>query len=54
MYNVYTLTFKKICHLYPDRRAERGLKLAGQDMLCIFWTYLHFFLSIIHILFLSF
>ena len=41
---VYTLTSNlKNCHLYPDRRAERGFKLASQDMLCIFWTNLQFF-----------
>ena len=50
--NMYILWLhlKKNCQLYPDRRAERGFKLAGQDMLCIFWTFLHFFLSIILIL----
>ena len=33
------------------RRAERGFKLASQDMLWIFWTYLHFVwvLLIIHV-----
>ena len=33
--------------LSSDRRAWRDFKLAGQDMLCKFWTFLHFFLSII-------
>ena len=24
----------------PDRLAKRGVKSAGQDILCIFWTYI--------------
>ena len=41
-YNFLTIA-KYVNHLYPDRRAESDFKLAGQDILCIFWTYLHFF-----------
>ena len=41
---ICTLTSKnENCHLYPDRPTERGFKFAGQEILCIFWTYLHFF-----------
>ena len=47
------LTFERLsiknC-LSPDRRAERVFKFAGQEMLCKFWTYLHFFRNIIDIL----
>ena len=40
---VYTLTSKKKnCIVNPYRHAERGVKSAGQDILCMFWTYLHF------------
>ena len=47
---VYTLTSKKKnCNVNPDRLAERGVKSAGQDILCIFWTYLHFLWCIISI-----
>ena len=31
----------KNCLLYPDRPAE-SFKFASQEILCIFWTYLHF------------
>ena len=34
--------------MYSDRRAGRGFKFAGQEILCIFWTYLHFFQTPTH------
>ena len=45
------LNMKK-CNVSPDRFAERGVKSAGQDILCILWTYLHLLWCIISILYL--
>ena len=40
---VYTLTLKQNkFNVSPYRLAERGVKSAGQDIKCLFWTYLHF------------
>ena len=33
---------KRNCNVDPDRLAERGVKSAGKNNLCIFWIYLHF------------
>ena len=43
--NMYILWLqtKKNWHLYSDRRAERGFKFSGQDILCLFLTYLYCF-----------
>ena len=47
---VYTLTLnKKNYNVNPDRLAERDVKSAGQDILCIFWTNLHWLWCIISI-----
>ena len=42
--NMYILWLhRKKRNVNPYRLAERGVKSAGQDILCIFWTYLHFY-----------